>query len=342
MGLRWTAEQIEQVGVVALGDALNAVGLAASVEPSDGRGADLAVGLASGKVLLIDVKAAAIPTDRQLSAIQPCGDRVTVVVADQLSAAQRAAIESQHAGWFDRRGHLRLVTGDVFIDTDVAPAPRRQGTSEAGRPIAGRSGMAAAVALLLHPNNAPGPSAIARRSGLNQSSISRAMRRLADHHLADRVGPGRYEPLVPDLFWVLADAWPRDTETVRWKGRIGESDPLGLWRLDQESGCALAGVRGAVAWGAPLVATADYPLHVYVPSVELIRQIQLVNEGGQGVEVQFGVDPVGYLTTERFLDIDRDWWTAHPLFCALDLAAASRDREALDAWNPPVGFTRVW
>jgi len=33
MGVRWTAEQIEQVGVVALGDALNAVGLAASVEP---------------------------------------------------------------------------------------------------------------------------------------------------------------------------------------------------------------------------------------------------------------------------------------------------------------------
>ena len=168
------------------------------------------------------------------------------------------------------------------------------------------------------------------------------MRRLSDHHLADRAGRGRYQPLVPELFWVLADAWPRETVAVRWRGPIGKSDPLGLLRHDRESGCALAGVRGAVAWGAPLVATADYPLHVYVPSVELIRQIQLVNEAGQGVEVQLSVDPVGYLTTKRFLDIDRHWWAAHPLFCALDLTAASRDREALDAWNPPAGFTRVW
>ncbi len=343
MSQRSTTEQLERAGVDALRAALIGVGLAAAVEPSGGgRRGDLAVELDSGNTLLIEVKAAAIPTHAQIRAIEPSEDTLMVFVADQLSAAQRAEIESRDAGWLDRRGHLRLVTNDVFIDTDVVPFPRRPGASETGVPITGRSGLAAAVALLLRPDDVPGPSAVAQQSGLNQSSISRAMRRLADHHLADHSGRGRYQPLVPELFWALADAWPRETVAVRWRGPIGESDPLGLWRRDQESGCALAGVRGAVAWGAPLVATADFPLHVYVPSAELIRQIQLVNEGGDGVEVHLTVDPVGYLTTDRFSDIDRCWRVAHPLFCALDLATASRDREALEEWNPPEGFTRVW
>jgi hypothetical protein len=88
------------------------------------RHAALGVGVASGEVLRIEVKATAIPSDNQIGSIQPFGDGVTVVVADQLSAAQRAEVEAQHAGWFDRRGHLRLVTNDVFIDTEVAPGTR--------------------------------------------------------------------------------------------------------------------------------------------------------------------------------------------------------------------------
>lgn len=334
--------ELKAAGIAALRDALNAVGLSARVERSGDRRVDLVVELVSGDVVLIEVNAAAIPTHGQISGIESADHTVTVFVADQLSAAQRAEIESRDAGWFDRRGHLRLVTDGVFVDTDVAPAPRRPGADETGDPVAGRSGLAAAVALLLRSDDAPGPSAIARRSGLNQSSISRAMGRLVDHHLADRTGRGRYRPLVPELFWALAAVWPRESVAVRWKGPIGESDPLGLWRHDQEPGCALAGVRGAVAWGASLVATADYPLRVYAPSAEMIRQIQLVNEGGEGVEVHLALDPVGFVTAERFAAIDHRWRVAHPLFCALDLTAASRDREALAEWNPPEGFVRVW
>jgi hypothetical protein len=36
------------------------------------------------------------------------------------------------------------------------------------------------------------------------------------------------------------------------------------------------------------------------------------------------------------------WPLAHPLFCALDLTAASLDREALEQCTPPEAFARVW
>jgi endonuclease/exonuclease/phosphatase family metal-dependent hydrolase len=46
-------------------------------------------------------------------------DKVTVVVADRVSAQLRERLREQGVGWLDRRGHLRLVHGGLVIDTDV-------------------------------------------------------------------------------------------------------------------------------------------------------------------------------------------------------------------------------
>lgn len=320
-----------------------AIGLEIKSPPRGSR-ADLALARPGGDVVLIDVVSAAVPTIGQLRRIlgevEP--GAIPFVVADQIPSSLHDELESLGAGWLDRRGHLRLVAEGLFIDAEVPSQPRGERHAASRDPIRGRSGLAAAAALLLAPN-APGPvSEIARTAGLNPSSISRAMSALAGAQLAEQTGKGRYQPLIPELFWALADAWPRDRTIVRWKDLLGESDPLGLWPADEQIGCALAGVRGALGWGAPIVATADYPLHVYAPSVGLVRQASVLNEGGNGTEVHFTVDPTGYVTSRRYRDIDAHWWTAHPLFCALDLTAAARDREALAKWDPPEEFVRVW
>ncbi len=341
-GNRTGREALDRSGISALVDALTTLGIPISAG-SPHHDEDLVITLPGGAALNIEVMTAAVPTSGQLRrALENAGDGHVVVVADQLSGPLRSEIEAAGAGWLDRRGHLKLVAPGLWIDAEIPPSPRREGGPAGFDAIRGRAGLAAATALLLEPEAPPGPSAIARRAGLDQSTISRALASLADGHLVERVGRGRYRPLVPELFWALADAWPRDKVVVRWKDRLGESDPLGLWSAGQEIGCALAGVRGAVGWGAPLAATGDYPLHVYAPSTELVRRVRIVNEGGDGAEVHFSVDPAGYVTSHRYEGIDQHWWTAHPLFCALDLTQAARDREALEEWDPPDGFTRVW
>lgn len=338
---RSTQDSLAESGVAALLATCDALGIAASDLQAHGSDVEIRPG---GSGVTVEVRAAAVPTMGQLHRLlaDEQGPHHIVVVADQLSEALRDEIDRAGAGWLDRRGHFKLTAPGLWVDADTPAIPRRETGPATLDAIRGRSGLAAASALLLRPDHPPGPSEVARHAGLDPSSISRSLASLADVHLAERVGRGRYRPLVPELFWALADAWPRHTVAVRWKDVLGESDPLGLWRTDRSVGCALAGVRGAVAWGAPLAATADYPLHIYAPTEEMIRQAKLVNEDGRGTEVHFSVDPVGYVTADRYESIDPHWWTAHPLFCALDLAASSRDREALEQWNPPEGFTRVW
>ncbi len=101
-------------------------------------------------------------------------------------------------------------------------------------------------------------------------------------------------------------------------------------------------MRGAIAWGAPLVATADYPRHWCVPSEREIRRLALLHENGTGDAWQLSADPIGLVAGTRPGLLADDWFVAHPLFCALDLTAAARDREALEGWTPPDGFVRVW
>ncbi len=271
-----------------------------------------------------------------------------VVVADQVPAALRPILNDAGIGWLDRRGHLRLVTDSLFIDTDIAPASRFDPDRSNAPAISGRSGLCAAIGLLMQPDDPMTITAIARRAGLDVSSVSRAMSALGDAQLAERVGRGRYRPLTPELFWALADVWPRARTSIRLPAADLNDPRLGA-NIDDldDPGWAMTGERGAVAWGAPLVLTGDYPTRLYVPDDESVRRARLIggtdatsNTGQPWIEL--AVDPVGLLTHDRFPATKAGAPLAHPVACALDLAATSRGREALDQWEPPEGFVRVW
>ena len=312
---------------------------------------DLTLRLPDDSRLQVQVETASLPSTDWVRGLLPESD-LTIVVADQIPTGVRQELNERGIGWFDRRGHLRIVRGGLFIDTDIPPAPRSTSTGASRPAISGRSGLAAAAALLMRPDDPMGVSEIAREASLNASSISRAMTALADAQLAERIGRGLYRPLVPELFWALADVWPTDRVSLGLRAKdLG--DPRLRAGLDDpdERGWATGGERGAVAWGAPLVLTGDYPTLVYVPDEESIRVARALagpanqsSRAGTRSRSTLGVrvDPTGLATVNRHPAKKGGVPLAHPLFCALDLTATSRDREALEQWDPPEGFTRVW
>lgn len=339
---------METAAVSALQNAFADVGLVGSQSDP---GIHLSVRLPDHSRLEVQVETASLPSTDWVRGLHIAGD-LMIVVADQIPNGVRHELNERGIGWLDRRGHLRIVRGGVFVDADVPPAPRSTRTGARRPAISGRSGLAAAAALLMRPDDPKGVSEIARQASLNASSVSRAMTALADAQLAERTGRGRYRPLVPELFWALADVWPNDRASLDLRA-TDLGDPrlrAGLEDLD-ERGWATGGERGAVAWGAPLVLTGDHPTLLYVPDEESIRVARaLAGSTGQSSRagtsnrstIEIRVDPTGLATVDRHPAKRGRVPLAHPLFCALDLTAASRDREALEQWDPPEGFTRVW
>ena len=324
-----------------------ALGLKSSPDSSDDQGHDVTLRVPGRGVVVLEVKASSIPTADQVRVLAERlrAGAIPVLVADQIPAAVRVALNDSAISWLDRRGHLRLTGDGLYIDADVPPLSRK--TPERGitrDSITGRSGLAAAAALLLRPDDPMGVSEIARAAGLNPSSITRAMTSFASAHLVEHRGRGHYRALVPELFWALADVWPRERTTVRWAMDLASPDDGSAHAAFDpgDSNWVAAGVRGALEWGAPLVTTADYPIELYVPDEQVIRRVAARHQGGTGSEVRLTVDPNGLVIANSFGKPSFAWALAHPLFCALDLTASSRDREALEQWTPPEGFARVW
>jgi hypothetical protein len=346
MRTRTSPRELERAALAAVRSAASALGFDVVSVPETAA-TDVVLTGPDGHRIAVEITSTSIATRELLVGVERRPGRLPLVVADQVSGVLRQQLNERGIGWLDRRGHLRLVGGGLFVDADVPAAPRRGTAVGSGRaPIAGRSGLAAASALLLQPDDPLGVSEIARRAGLNPSSITRAMGSIVDAQLAEHTSRGRFRPLVPELFWALADVWPRDRITISASiadVRAGRFDA----HLDDAAleGWALGGARGAVAWGAPLVLTGDFPPLLLVPDDEALRVAaarfprRSSNEGG---EVWLAVDPTGLATTQRFALAGEPVPLAPPLFCALELAASARDREALDAWVAPDGFVRVW
>lgn len=348
MRTRSSPQQMGDSAAAALHAAFSTIGLEARPATGDG-GADIVIRTPDGALLSVDIKTAALPTADWVARLRPRAALQTIVVADQIPTGVRQELNDRGVAWLDRRGHLRFVGGGLFIDADV-PTDQRSPSSDPSRlPIRGRSGFAAAVALLIRPDGATGVGEIARSTGMSASSISRAMAALAGAQLAERLDRGRYRPLAPELFWTLADVWPAARTPVQLSTDDLADERLGAHVSDLEAvGWAMGGERGAVGWGAPLVLTGDYPTVLYVPDEGAIRRSQVVSgEDGakprtRGPYVELAVDPVGLLTRNRYAAKSASSPLAHPVACALDLAATSRGREALDQWDPPEAFTRVW
>jgi hypothetical protein len=93
--------------------------------------------LPGDRQLKLEIKAASVLTVDRIRAIanSVAPGTTVVVVADRISSAIRSDLNSAGVGWFDRRGHLRLVV-DVYSSTPMftricvqTPPDRRVGLS---------------------------------------------------------------------------------------------------------------------------------------------------------------------------------------------------------------------
>lgn len=304
-----------------------------------------------GTPLRLEVHGASV-VDHGRAATQPSPDAKTaaipLLVADKITAPARTALNQSGWSWLDRRGHLRLRGEGVLIDAEVEPQPRESGPRRATDALASRGGREVAVALLLdEPDDStdrPGVRELARRLGLSPSTVSRALAELREAGLARK----RHRPVVPDLFWALADHWqpqrhalateplPTDERVAQMGASIGDIDGPG-W--------AVGDTRAALAWGAPVVASTDAPAALYVPDEPSLQSVLRSWRPAPGLDVRgptVAVAPVSALARRRFLRPPEAWPVVHPLFAALDLANdRARGPEVLEGFDPE-GFPRVW
>ncbi len=320
------------------------------VDAPKGTAGDLVVTV-DGIEVVVDIEAASVvnpaTVERLLAAA--AGHETTrthVVVGDLITGPAREALRDKGWGWLDRRGHVVLRAKGVHIDADIS-TDQRQTAGPPPKPISGTAAVSWAVALLMSPENPPSMREIARRVSLSHSAIVTASKRLRDASLVRSDG----RPLIPELFWALADAWhPTPVGLVEMPPRDGTSTyaALGVNLLDSGPGWAVAGTVGAAAWGAPLAIGTTYPPDFYVPSAAALRQATLrLGEASRFEEraCTVAMAPTPLLCAERY-DRDRNAWGgwkfAHGIFAALDLAQdRARGAEVLTGWDPQ-DFTRVW
>lgn len=298
------------------------------------------VALHTGSVITPEVVARMIAAaDRRRTTV------AHVVVGDLITSAAKESLRAAAWGWLDRRGHLVLRAKGVHIDAEVSPDHRQ--TAGRHKVISGTAAISWAAALLLSPDNPPSIREVARRVSISHSAIVAASKRL--HAASLNRSDGR--PLVPELFWALAEEWSTATIALAQQPRAGDGDAyasLGVNLDNGGPGWAVAGTVGAVAWGAPTAIGGAYPPDFYVPSSAVLRQATL--RLGQAARFEdractVAVAPTPLVCAERFDRQSSEWghWRfAHGLFAALDLAQdRSRGAEILADWNPK-DFTRVW
>jgi hypothetical protein len=345
---RTTKASLTSQGASAFVRAIRSLGHQATEAPADGDG-DLVVTV-DGIDVPVDIEAAAVvnpeTVDRLVTSSPKRKAVAHVVVGDLITGPARAALRDAGWGWLDRRGHVVLRAKGVHIDADV-PTDDRQMAGAPPRPISGSAGISWAAALLMAPQDPPSMRAVARRVSLSHSAIVAAAKRLREASLvrADQ------RPLIPELFWALADEWhPRHVALAELppRGDAGNYRALGV-NLDVPGpGWAVAGTVGAAAWGAPMAIGSAYPPDFYVPSEAEMRQATLRLGEAKRFEERactVAIAPTPLVCSER---VDRasdewdNWRFTHGLFAALDLAQdRARGTEILADWQPN-DLTRVW
>ncbi len=246
------------------------------------------------------------------------------LVADRISTPARDVLSSSGIGWLDRRGHLRLRGPGLLVDSDVPPL--------VGEPtdrvvdLFSPAGCDVAVALLLDPAERLGTMEIARRTGRSPGRASELLAAMRHAGLVERTG----QPLVPDLFNALADAW-----SPRWYPLAATPPAAPMYRL--------SGTLGAIWHGAPVVTTYDWPPEIYVNDRWDLRHtlssVGMADEGPAAASVAMSPSSYGFSVEAG---INGPFPVANHVVVALDLAQdPGRGREILDAWTPE-GRVRVW
>ena len=297
----------------------------------------------------VEIKAAAVITPGTVARMVDESDKrrknlAHLAVGDLVTAAAQDALREAGWGWLDRRGHLVLRAKGVHIDADV-PADERPTAGIPAHTISGTAAISWAAALLMSPEDPPAMRAVARQVSLSHSAIVAAAKKLRAASLVRADG----RPLVPELFWALADEWHPAPVALAALPPAGDATEYGTLEvnLDDGSGWAVAGTIGAVAWGAPMATGSAYPPDFYVPTTAELRQATLRLGEAAGFDDRactVAVAPTPLVRVDRFERSNEQgrWRFAHGLFAALDLAQdRARGAESLESWNPE-DFARVW
>ena len=277
----------------------------------------------------IEMKAASVINPETVARMLASTDKrrksvARVVVGDLITGPAQRVLRDAGWGWLDRRGHLVLRAKGVHVDADVPP-DERPATGAAPMRISGTAAISWAAALLLAPEDPPSMREVARQVSLSHSAIVAASKRLKAASLIRADG----RPLIPELFWALAEQWHPSSVALAQLPPAGDAGTYGALGVNLEGdgpGWAVAGTVGAVAWGAPVVIGSAYPPDFYVPSAVNLRQATLRLGEAPRIEDRactVAVAPTPLVCAQRF---DRDssewghWRFAHGLFAALDLA----------------------
>ncbi len=271
---------------------------------------------------------------------------VGLVVADRVTRQARELLCTAGWGWLDLRGHFHLAAPGLFVDAEV---PALQAPAAGPVPLAGRVGVGVAAVLLLHPDEPAAVRQIAGLLGRAPSSVSEVLTRMQVAGLIDR----DRRPVLPDLFWALADRWPSPATDLR-AGPLSVPDAaaalkLGLEDVRTTTGWALTDSLAAAAYGAPVGIRSDHPPDFYVPDDAVLRRATRllgVAPDHQHRAATVRVAPVPMICSERIdpPGAQDGWPLARPLFIALDLAQdPARGRDVLTGWTPPEDLgRRVW
>jgi hypothetical protein len=267
------------------------------------------------------------------------------LVADRISRDARARLDAAGWGWLDRRGELALRVGDNYLVRSRVATRRSPASERALGPIRSRAGIAYLAAALERPDETPVLRAVARRAGLSHVALSNARASLRDVGLVDERG----RALDRVSFEALAESWTTEVVAVKEIPQPTTAAILGLHDdAPEQPGWALTDTLGAIAWGARIAVTADYPPDFVLPSrrdADRARRVlgQADEYANRGATIE--VAPVRFATDRRYDVPGTQWLVTHPLYIALAIARdRSRGPEILAAWDPsgPEGFHRSW
>jgi hypothetical protein len=254
------------------------------------------------------------------------GSTPTFVVADRISAEARKTLSEAGIAWLDRRGHLWIKTEGVYVNAEVprsaGPPPTRVVDVLSG------TGFDVCLAILASPDTQIGVNELARKIGRSPGRVSEILNALRHEGLVE----GGNRPVVPDLFWDVADRW-----RPRWipLSKEPRPEPVDRYRL--------SGTVGAVALGAPIASGTSWP-QLYVADdddVSLVATAYGASGGSTAAEI--AVCPARYAFEPDLRGGERGGFlVADHVVVALDLAQdKARGREVLEQWEPE-GRRRVW
>jgi hypothetical protein len=247
-----------------------------------------------------------------------------VVVADRNSEPGRAVLRDAGWGWLDRRGHVRLWASGVRIDAAVpGVVSERSGPSSPWTQV----GLEVALAALVEPTEPVTARRVAPRIDRSVGAVHELLGRFGQDGL---IGRSSRLPLMPDLFWETAAHWPDDGWTplavpvAELGNRVGADVVV---RVDE---------RAATLGGARIAAVADLPARCYLTSPAAFRRSRQFVDRDAPTRTWVRIPPVRWLplNEDHPPDEAHPWQVAHPIVCALRLAAdPARGREIVEAWG---------